>query len=98
MLKHIVMWRLQSQPHAAQLKALLEALPMTIAEIESFEVGVNFAEGDAVCDVVLVSAFADLEALARYPRPSGSPEGGTVSGRRIQGTLRRRLHDLMPAC
>ena len=69
MLKHIVMWRLQSQPHAAQLKALLEALPMTIAEIESFEVGVNFAEGDAVCDVVLVSAFADLEALARYRVP-----------------------------
>ena len=66
MLKHIVMWRLQSQPHAAQLKALLEALPMTIAGTEPFGAGVNFAEGDAVCDVVLVSAFADLEALARY--------------------------------
>lgn len=66
MLKHIVMWRLKDPSDAPELKAILEALPAAIEEITSFQVGINTAQGDAACDVVLVSAFADEAALDRY--------------------------------
>lgn len=73
MFMHIVMWRLSEQEnrqvrdeHLLRIKSLLEALPKTIAEIQSFQVGVNECPSDAAADLVLVSGFESLDALNRY--------------------------------
>jgi hypothetical protein len=48
-----------------KLKSDLEALPAEIEEILSLTVGINEVESEAASDVVLLSTFADWEALKR---------------------------------
>jgi hypothetical protein len=73
MIKHIVMWTLKDQAEGAdksgnlgKMKNLLEQLPQAIPDILQFEVGAPQAPAGPMADVVLVSAFASWEGLARY--------------------------------
>lgn len=73
MIKHVVMWRLKEEAlgrekneNALLVKAGLEALKGQIEEILELEVGINCVMGDQAYDLVLVSAFENLEALDRY--------------------------------
>lgn len=68
MITHVVMYRFgdRSPEHLAVCKAKLDSLPSVIDAIESFAVGVDVLHGAVSWDVVIVSTFADLEALERY--------------------------------
>ena len=73
MITHVVQWKIQEKALGMdkssimdKLKADLEALPSEIDEILSLTVGLNEVESDAASDVVLLSTFADWEALKRY--------------------------------
>lgn len=70
MIKHIVMWRLLTEPsreaNAARAKALLESMVGKIPGLLKLEVGVNFLEDASASDLVLYSEFADRAALAVY--------------------------------
>ncbi|WP_025156028.1 Dabb family protein [Leifsonia aquatica] len=69
-IRHVVTWKLASTDaaeraeQAAAVKAKLEALVGVVPEIERLEVGVNVLPGNF--DLVLISDFADLDAVARY--------------------------------
>ena len=69
MFKHVVMWCFKpevvesdKQLMKAQLEALLERVP----SLQSIEVGLNVAAGEAVFDVVLTTGFADELAYRAY--------------------------------
>ena len=47
-------------------KESLERLVGIVPEIISLQVGINEKESDMAYDAVLISTFADAEALARY--------------------------------
>ncbi|GAA1447233.1 Dabb family protein [Leifsonia poae] len=70
-IRHVVSWKLaaaEESERAEQLAVMkrgLEGLPATIPEILSLEVGINALDGDNF-DIVLISDFADADALARY--------------------------------
>lgn len=70
-IRHVVMWKLatadasERAEQAARIKAGLESLPAVIPEILALEVGVNALPLDNF-DVVLISDFADADALQRY--------------------------------
>ena len=73
MITHVVQWKIKDEALGmnkaslmSKLKSDLEALPAAIEEIASFSVGINEVESDAASDVVLVSTFADWDALKRY--------------------------------
>ncbi|MDA3872992.1 MAG: Dabb family protein [Kiritimatiellae bacterium] len=73
MITHVVQWKIQDQALGldkseliAKLKSDLEALPGEINEILSLNVGVNAKPGEAASDVVLLSTFADWDALDVY--------------------------------
>jgi hypothetical protein len=70
-IRHVVMWRLattddaERAEQAATIKAKLESLPPLVPQLQQLEVGVNaLPSGDF--DVVLISDFADEEALQGY--------------------------------
>jgi hypothetical protein len=70
-IRHVVMWRLATTDdaerveRAATIKAKLESLPPLVPQLQRLEVGVNtLPSGDF--DVVLISDFADEEALQGY--------------------------------
>lgn len=69
-IRHVVTWKLASTDaaeraeQAAAVKAKLESLVGVVPEIERLEVGVNVLAGNF--DLVLISDFADLDAVARY--------------------------------
>lgn len=73
-IKHIVMWRLKEEgvdglskaEVAAAIKQQLEALRGRVPGLLSIEVGLDIERQDTSADVVLVSEFADAEALAAY--------------------------------
>lgn len=73
MITHIVQWKVKDQAAGLdkagileKMKQELEALPGEIAEIISLQVGLNAKPADAASDIVLLSTFADWEALERY--------------------------------
>ena len=73
MLKHIVMWKLKEfaegktkAENALIMKESLERLVGIVPEIISLQVGINEKESDMAYDAVLISTFANAEALARY--------------------------------
>lgn len=73
MITHVVQWKIKDKALGMdtdailqKLKSDLEALPAGIEEILSLTVGINEVESDAASDVVLLSTFADWEALKRY--------------------------------
>nr|NIP29005.1 Dabb family protein [Candidatus Dadabacteria bacterium]NIQ12849.1 Dabb family protein [Candidatus Dadabacteria bacterium] len=75
MIKHIVMWKLkdthnglEKKDNALKLKKELEDLKNKIVEIQEIEVGINFNESEAACDVVLYSSFNSKEDLTTYQK------------------------------
>lgn len=74
MLQHIVLWKIkedfQGVPKSQliqEFKDQLERLPELISDIDHLQVFVNvLGEGEQVCDLCLLSAHTDLEALKRY--------------------------------
>ena len=73
MITHVVQWKIKqtalgmdTSALLKKLKADLEALPSEIEDILSLTVGINEADSDAASDVVLLSTFADWDALKRY--------------------------------
>ncbi|MCH8527275.1 MAG: Dabb family protein [Kiritimatiellae bacterium] len=73
MITHIVCWRVKDEADGLgkpelleKMKAELEGLNGQISEIISLSVGLNEKPGDAASDIVLMSSFADWDALKRY--------------------------------
>ncbi len=71
-IRHIVTWKLASTDpaeraeHAAGIAERLTALVGVVEEIAALTVSSNIAYPEQNWDVVLVSEFADLDALERY--------------------------------
>lgn len=73
MIKHIVMWKLKEPEggdcrfrNARQMKTWLDACSDLVPGIRQFEVIVAQEGMEATCDVLLISEFESLEALAAY--------------------------------
>ena len=70
MIKHIVAWRLRTEPsvraNAERIKALLEDLAGRIPGLLKIEVGINYVEDANASDLVLYSEFVDRAALQGY--------------------------------
>ena len=70
MLRHIVMFTLKNPADAPKVKALLDSCKDLVPGIHEFDVGIRSEGLEATADVVLVSTFADADALAAYqPHP-----------------------------
>ena len=75
MLKHIVMWKFKEAAEGAtkeenlrKAKSLLDALPPTIPQIKTFEVGIDTLHSDTSYDLVLISGFDDEASLVTYQK------------------------------
>lgn len=70
MIRHVVMFKLREELDREaikrEVKARLDALPAKIDVIRQWEVGLNVVLSPRAYDVVLVSAFDDLDALQTY--------------------------------
>ena len=97
MIKHVVMWRLHDRAqdaskgeNALEIKRRLEALPGSIPCLRMLEVGLNFAEGEAAWDVVLVTGCDTREDLDSY---RVHPAHRSVAGFLSQVCADRRVVD-----
>jgi hypothetical protein len=81
-IRHIVLWKLAADDadtralHAEQVEERLLSLRAEIPEILHLEVGRNVAYPQTNWDIVLVSEFADVEALERYQVHPAHQEAG----------------------
>lgn len=69
MLHHIVLMKFKpdtSEADVDRLAAMLDALPETIIEIQTYEFGRDIARSERSYDFALVSGFANMEAMQRY--------------------------------
>jgi len=66
MLRHVVMWTLRDPADAPRFKLLLDSCKGLVPGMLQFEIGVRTAEREGNVDVILVSAFADENALHAY--------------------------------
>ena len=69
MLNHIVLMKFKpdtSEEDVDRLAAMLDALPDTIIEIQTYEFGRDIARSERSYDFALVSGFANMEAMQRY--------------------------------
>lgn len=69
MVKHIVMFRLEGADKAAKaadFKKAIEALPATISQLESAEVGINDGPDKGNWDIVFTATCRDYADLATY--------------------------------
>ncbi len=69
MLHHIVLMKFKpdtSEEAVDRLAAMLDALPDTIIEIQTYEFGPDIARSERSYDFALVSGFANMEAMQRY--------------------------------
>ncbi len=73
MLRHIVMFKLAETAegasraeNASKIKAMLEALPETIAAISRLEVGIQALDDPGASDLALTVDVADAIALRNY--------------------------------
>lgn len=75
MITHVVQWRVCEQADGmdkaqiiSEMQAMLEDLNGKIPDIITLSVGVNERPGENASDVVLLSTFADWDALKRYSK------------------------------
>ncbi len=76
MYKHVVLWKLKDGANGLSKKELcievkrqLDELAREIAEINSYEVGINVGDyGASFFDVSLVSTFDDFESFWNYTK------------------------------
>ena len=69
MIVHIVMFKFKEENKAqnlARVKAMLEALPKSITQLLSMEVGLDVNGSERAMDLVLTSTFETQEALDAY--------------------------------
>jgi hypothetical protein len=69
MIRHVVLFRFKPDTAATDQQGFLEmlrSLPEKIAEIQSFEAGVDVVRAARSFDLALITSFADLAALDRY--------------------------------
>ena len=69
MLHHIVLMKFKpnaSEDEIHNLEQMLDALPNTILEIQTYEFGRDVVRSERSYDFALVSGFANLEAMQRY--------------------------------
>jgi len=73
MITHVVQWKVKDEAEGLdkaaildRIKADLEGLVGEIGEILSLTVGINEKPSDAASDLVLMSTFADWEAMEGY--------------------------------
>lgn len=66
MVTHIVFWKFDKEEDLLKAKRDLEMLPSKIAQIISFEVGIDFNRSAVAFDLALYSTFATREDLTAY--------------------------------
>jgi quinol monooxygenase YgiN len=69
MLHHIVLMKFKSEvtdDDVDRLEQMLDALPNTVIEIQTYEFGRDIVHSERSYDFALVSGFANLEAMQRY--------------------------------
>jgi quinol monooxygenase YgiN len=82
-IRHVVVWTLHDSADIPRFQALLEDCRQLVPGILEFDIGVRQAGFEANADVVLVSTFADAEALAAYQQhPQHQAVGRAVAGMR----------------
>jgi heme-degrading monooxygenase HmoA len=80
---HIVTWKLAATDpqaraeHSSGISERLTALVGVISDIRSLTVATNVAYPEQNWDVVLVSEFADLDALERYQKHPAHQEAAS---------------------
>ena len=62
MVKHVVMWKLKDKSAAEGLQKAILGMKGKVPSLIDIECGINFAEGDAACDLVLISTHASRAA------------------------------------
>lgn len=71
-IRHIVMWKVKGdtpeerQEAVQTVKTRFEGLRHRIAGLLRLEIGIDISKIDYACDMVLVTDFANAEALAAY--------------------------------
>lgn len=85
-LRHIVIWTLHDPADAPRFKAELDSCATLVPGMSQFEVATRQPGLEANADVVLLSTFADADALAAY---QNHPHHQAVS-RRIAPMRRER--------
>lgn len=85
-LRHIVIWTLHDPADAPRFKAELDSCAALVPGMAQFEVATRQPGLEANADVVLLSTFADADALAAY---QNHPHHQAVS-RRIAPMRRER--------
>ena len=75
MIRHIVCWKFLEQAagaskseNLAKAKTMLDALPASIPEILSLEVGIDVTHGAGSFDLALDGTFASAASLGTYQR------------------------------
>ncbi len=68
MIKHIVMWKFETEEISKIACEKLNTLPGLISEIVEFEAGIDFNRSAAAYDVVLYSSFECKEDLVTYQK------------------------------
>ncbi len=66
MVKHVVMWKLKDPSKAQELRTAILNMKGKVPSMIDVECGINFTEGDAACDLVLISTHESREALDTY--------------------------------
>lgn len=88
MIRHIVIWTLHRAEEAPRFKALLDSCAQLVPGMLAFEVGIRTPGLEANADVVLVSTFADEQALAAYQNhPHHKAVGAELGAMRIQRSV-----------
>ena len=91
--RHVVCWKLaatapsERAAQAQMIKTELEALRARVPGLLEIEVGIDVGGGQGHYDVVLVSLFADAEALADYQTSALHAQ----AGRRFAGAISARV-------
>ena len=69
MVKHVVFFKFKKDAAESAIVEVIEdlrALPGVISEIKEFMVGRDVVHSERSCDMALISAFDNLDALNRY--------------------------------
>ncbi len=73
MIRHVVMWRFADeaegrtrQQNMEYIRDRLMALPAIIPQIKRMEIGIDIGRTDKSYDMMLLSEFESMEALAEY--------------------------------
>lgn len=66
MVKHVVMWRYRNKSDIKTAKELLDGMRGKVPSLLSIETGVNYLDGPASYDLVLITEHNDRAALDTY--------------------------------